>query len=56
MRFTRLALLSMVIGLSGCVTVPAHYAYGARYGDYPSYSHRYTDRDWYGNHPYRDRN
>jgi len=54
MRFARLALLSMVIGLSGCVTVPAQYAYGARYGAYPSYSYGYTDRNWYGNHRYWD--
>jgi len=55
MKSTQIVLLSMVIGLSGCVVVPAHHGYGERHWDHYGYRDRHRERPWYGTHRHWDR-
>jgi hypothetical protein len=54
MKSARIALLATVIGLSGCVVVPADHWYGERHWDHDRYSDHHWDRDGFGDHRHWD--
>jgi hypothetical protein len=55
MKFVRIALLSIAVGLSGCVVVPADYWYGGYHSGHYRYSGHHWDHGWSGGHRRWDR-